>query len=376
MSIPENPEQQIRSRPPSRWFQRMAANLGLLPGESPRELIERAVEDHANGGGGFSPQERTMLLNTLRFGALRVSDVMVPRAEVIAIESEASITALLRLFAEAGHSRIPIYRESLDDPLGMVHIKDLMTWMTQQAAAPRESTTPHNPANDEMQLPVNLNGSADRTSEELQLQCVDMSATVSSIGIMREVLFVPPSMPVVDLLLRMQSEHIHLALVVDEFGGTDGLVSIEDLVEEIVGNIEDEHDYDDIPPIRRDAHGLIASARTPIENIERDLGVSLCDPGSVEELDTLGGLLFAMAGRVPPRGEVIRHPAGVAFEILDASPRRINKVRIVSCPDGGGTGVKLLEDLRQQAPGETGGASPKEPSTPETSRTAHSAEAA
>lgn len=322
MSTPETPDHSRHKQP--RWYQRVAVNLGLAPEENLRDTLERAIQDQSNGTDVFSQQERTMLLNTLRFGGLRVSDVMVPRVDVVAVSQDATVAALLRLFAEAGHSRIPVYSESLDDPLGMIHIKDLMAWITQGATAAGE---------------VRAENGGEASSNGLELQCVNVGATVASAGLVREVLFVPPSMPVVDLLLRMQATHIHLALVVDEHGGTDGLVSIEDLVEEIVGDIEDEHDIDEIPPIRRDGAGLIASARTPIEDIERGLGLKLSgDKEGEEEVDTLGGLLFAMAGRVPPRGEIIKHPSGVDFEILEASARRINKVRIIRRPDGDGTG--------------------------------------
>lgn len=323
-----DPPEQPRSKPQPRWYRRLALNLGLGAEEKLRDTLTRAIEDQSDGAQEFSTQERLMLLNTLRFGGLRVSDVMVPRVDVVAISEDASAAGLLRLFSEAGHSRIPVYRETLDDPQGMVHIKDLMSWIAKSAS--------RGPAN----------GGADG----LHLQEVDMTAPISSIGIVREVLFVPPSMPAVDLLLRMQTTHIHLALVVDEYGGTDGLVSIEDLVEEIVGDIEDEHDIDEIPPIRRDAHGLVASARTPLEDIERDLDLKLCDPETDEDVDTLGGLLFAMAGRVPPRGHVIHHPSGVDFEILEATPRRIGKVRIIRRPNGGGS-----HDHDAQGNGETAG---------------------
>jgi CBS domain containing-hemolysin-like protein len=317
MSSLESPDP-TQPKPHPRWYQRVAAGLGLGSGESLRQTLERAIEEPTQANGDFSPQERTMLLNTLRFGALRVSDVMVPRADIVAVAEDEPVAELLKLFAEAGHSRLPVYRESLDDPLGMVHIKDLTAWLAAQAT-----------------LSPKTNGSGE-SSGGLELGKVDMSAAIAEAGIRREVLFVPPSMPVVDLLLRMQATHIHLAIVVDEFGGTDGLVSIEDLVEEIVGDIEDEHDIDELPPIRREGSTLIASARTPIEDVERALGVNLLDAETEDEGDTLGGLLFAMAGRIPPKGQVIAHPAGVNFQILEATPRRINRVRISGSAIGEG----------------------------------------
>jgi CBS domain containing-hemolysin-like protein len=185
----------------------------------------------------------------------------------------------------------------------MIHIRDLMSWITTEAES--------------------LGG------ERLDLGAVDLLREIGSINIARELLFVTPSMPVLDLLLRMQSSRTHLALVVDEYGGTDGLVSIEDLVEEVVGEIEDEHDVDEAPLLREDARlGLVADARTPIEELERHLGVELSSPEQEEDIDTLGGLVFSLSGRIPSRGQVVRHPSGIEFEVLDADRRRIKKLRI------------------------------------------------
>jgi CBS domain containing-hemolysin-like protein len=228
---------------------------------------------------------------------------MVPRADIVAVEEQASVDEVMRVFREAEHSRLPIYRESLDDPSGMIHIRDLMSWITTQAES--------------------------RGGEKLDLGAVDLSREIGGISIARELLYVPPSMPVLDLLLRMQSSRTHLALVVDEYGGTDGLVSIEDLVEEVVGEIEDEHDVDEAPLLREDARlGLVADARTPIEDLERHLGVELSSPEQEEDIDTLGGLVFSLSGRIPSRGQVVRHPSGIEFEVLDADRRRIKKLRI------------------------------------------------
>jgi CBS domain containing-hemolysin-like protein len=163
----------------------------------------------------------------------------------------------------------------------------------------------------------------------LDLAKVDLKRTVAGMNIMRELLYVPDSMSVLDLLLKMQTTRQHLALVVDEYGGTDGLVSIEDLVEEVVGDIADEHDVDDEPPIRTDPRlGTVADARMPIEDLERYLGLELVSEELEEEIDTLGGLVFSIAGRIPSRGELVRHPSGVEFEVLDADPRRIKKLRL------------------------------------------------
>ena len=285
------------------WLERLLARFGL--GEEPdlREVIEDALARGKEAGGDtFSAQERAMLRNILRFGKLTVEDVMVPRADIIAVEDTITIAELLRVFREAEHSRLPVYNETLDDPRGMIHIRDLMWWIT--TAAEKNATT-------------------------LDLAAVDLGKTVGAINIVREILYVPPSMPVLDLLLRMQSSRLHLALVVDEYGGTDGLVSIEDLIEEVVGEIDDEHDVAEEPLIREDArHGFIADARTPIETLEQRFGIELLSPEQEEDIDTIGGLVFALAGRIPARGERVHHPSGIEFEVLDADPRLIKKLRI------------------------------------------------
>ena len=292
------------------WLERLLARFGL--GEEPnlREVIEDALARGEAAPDAFSAQERKMLLNILRFGKLTVEDVMVPRADIVAVEEQASVDEAMRVFREAEHSRLPIYRETLDDPSGMIHIRDLMSWITTEAE-----------------------GSG---GEKLDLGAVDLSREIGSINITRELLYVPPSMPGLDLLLRMQSSRTHLALVVDEYGGTDGLVSIEDLIEEVVGEIEDEHDVAEAPLFREDARlGLVADARTPIEDLERHLGVELTSPEQEEDIDTLGGLVFALSGRIPSRGQVVRHPSGIEFEVLDADRRRIKKLRI-RVPEKGG----------------------------------------
>ena len=285
------------------WLERLLARFGL--GEEPdlREVIEDALARSKGAAGDtFSAKERAMLLNILRFGKLTVEDVMVPRADIIAVEDSITVAELMRVFREAEHSRLPVYHETLDDPLGMIHIRDLMSWIT---------------------------SAAEKEGANLDLGAVDLASAIGSINIVREILYVPPSMPVLDLLLRMQSSRIHLALVVDEYGGTDGLVSIEDLIEEVVGEIADEHDVAEEPLIREDArHGLIADARTPIETIEERLGIDLVTPEQEEDIDTIGGLVFALAGRIPTRGERVTHPSGIEFEVLDTDPRLIKKLRI------------------------------------------------
>jgi CBS domain containing-hemolysin-like protein len=285
------------------WLERLLARFGL--GEEPdlREVIEDALARGKEAGGDtFSAQERAMLRNILRLGKLTVEDVMVPRADIIAVEDTISVAALMRVFREAEHSRLPVYRETLDDPRGMIHIRDLMSWITT---------------------------AAERNGDSLELGAVDLGRTIGDIDIVRDILYVPPSMPLLDLLLRMQSSRLHLALVVDEYGGTDGLVSIEDLIEEVVGEIDDEHDVAEEPLFREDArHSLLADARTPVETIEQHLGIDLISPEQEEDIDTIGGLVFALAGRIPARGERVRHTSGVEFEVLDADSHLIKRLRI------------------------------------------------
>jgi CBS domain containing-hemolysin-like protein len=288
---------------------RLKSVLGLAEGQDLRGVIGDALKNEPEATTSFSQQERAMLRNILRIGTLRVEDVMVPRADIIAVDEVTPLAELLRVFERAGHSRVPVYNDTLDDPRGMVHIKDLMSWITGQSA------------------PKGRKSNAKKGA--VNLAAVDLSLPLAKTKIWREVLFVPPSMSVVDLLLRMQTTRIHLALVVDEYGGTDGLVSIEDLVEEIVGEIEDEHDVNGGPLIRDDATlGLIADARATISQLEEHLGESIQAGELDDDIDTLGGLVFTLLGRVPVRGEIVPHANLIEFEVLDADPRRIKKLRI------------------------------------------------
>jgi CBS domain containing-hemolysin-like protein len=292
------------------WFERLLQTFGL--GEEPdlRELIEDALARSKSDT--LTAQERSMLRRILHLGTLTVEDVMVPRADIIAVDDTISVAELMGVFRQAEHSRVPVYHETLDDPRGMVHIRDLMSWITSEAEASKEGS--------------------------LNLGKVDLGRNIASINILREILYVPGSMSVLDLLLKMQTTRLHLALVVDEYGGTDGLVSIEDLVEEVVGDIADEHDVEDEPLIKSDPRlGLVADARTGISELEKHLGLELASEEQEEEVDTLGGLVFAIAGRIPARGELVQHPSGIEFEVLDADPRRIKKLRI-HLPDTAETG--------------------------------------
>jgi CBS domain containing-hemolysin-like protein len=302
----------------------LLARMGL---RSPtlRELLESGLKEEPEADAAFSPEEREMLRRLLHFGALRVDDIMVPRADIIALEESDPLSDLLRTFGEAGVSRIPLFAETLDDPRGMIHIKDLFHWLTKEAAG------------DLFNEPIAVAGKENVETAEahsaapqsLDFGRVDLSRPISTAKIRRPVLYVPPSMPATNLLIRMQSTRIHMALVVDEYGGTDGLVTIEDLVEQIVGEIEDEHDVAEAANISIDPKlGLVASARTPVKELEEHLGLKLLTPEEEEDIDTLGGLMFGLLGRVPVRGELVRHPSGLELEVLDADARRLKKVRI------------------------------------------------
>jgi hemolysin (HlyC) family protein len=302
------------------WLSGLRAKLGLPGVPTLRANLENMLKN-AGEEEALSAEEREMLLRTLRFGVLKVEDVMVPRADIIAVDENEPIRELLKTFDAAGVSRVPLFRETLDDPRGMVHVKDLLRWLMADAlgrpASEGHALVPPRPA-----------ASDAATTSVPDLSRVDLSKPIVSAKLRRPMIFVPPSMPAANLLIRMQSTHIHMALVVDEYGGTDGLVTIEDLVEQIVGDIEDEHDEAEAANITKDKLGLVSAARTPVHELEEHLGLTLLKPGEEADIDTLGGLIFSLVGRVPARGELIRHPAGIEFEVLDADPRRVKKLRV------------------------------------------------
>ncbi len=304
---------------PARRWTRLRSWLSGTGTQSLRESIEEAIDQHEteHQTGGIVPAARSMMVNLLEFAALRVDDVMVPRADIVAIEDTATVERLMWRFAEANHSRLPVYRETLDDLAGMVHIKDLMSFIV-GAAKPKGRRKQAKTAE----------GGMDRVAP-LSLRSVDLAKTVKQAGLVRELLFVPPSMAASDLLIKMQATRVHMAIVVDEYGGTDGLLSIEDLVEVIVGDIDDEHDTNEEALIRDLGKGTyLADARAPLDEVEALLGRSLLPEEPRSEADTLGGLIFAMLGRVPARGEIVRHAAGVEFEIAESDSRRVKKIRI------------------------------------------------
>jgi CBS domain containing-hemolysin-like protein len=295
------------------WITRVLRAVFGWKETSARADLQTVLNDGAHDETGFSLQERTMLTNILALRGRRVDDVMVPRADIIAVQQEISLGELIKVFEGAGHSRLVVYNETLDDPVGMVHIRDVIGYMVRHAAVSASVTA-------KRKKPLTAG---------LDLKKVDLSVSLQVGKIIREVLFVPPSMPAIDLLAKMQATRIHLALVIDEYGGTDGIVSMEDVVEQIVGDIEDEHDVAEAAYISIEPKlGLVASARTPVKQLEEHLGMKLLRPDEEEDIDTLGGLMFALLGRVPVRGELVRHPSGLELEVLDADARRLKKVRI------------------------------------------------
>ncbi len=266
------------------WWRRRRghhAENGLGP--SIAELIEeRAQED-----GPVDAHEHTLIANVLRLRDETARDVAVPRADIVAIEAGTSFAALVRRFAEEQHSRLPVYRGTLDEVIGMVHVKDALGFL-------------------------------------------DAGKSPRIENFVRRVLFIAPSTRVLDLLQQMRLSRTHMALVVDEFGGIDGLVTIEDLVEEIVGEIDDEHDVVTTPPeiVERPDGSFLVDGRASPFDVEERTGVPLGEAAEEEDVDTIGGLVASFAGRVPVRGEVVRHESGVEFEILDADPRRIRRLRV------------------------------------------------
>jgi CBS domain containing-hemolysin-like protein len=295
------------------FFARMARALfGWKTGPT-RADIQVVLEAAVPGETGVSPAERTMLQNILALRERRIEDVMVPRADIVAVQQDISLGELMKVFENAAHSRLVVYNDTLDDPTGMVHIRDLIAFMTARATESAEKNTRR-----KKPLPAGLD-----------LKAINLGLALSATQIVRQMLFVPPSMPALDLLAKMQATHIHLALVVDEYGGTDGIVSMEDIVEQIVGDIADEHDEETRPAVVRQPDGsFVADARASLEDVTAAVGAEFNVEEAAEEVDTIGGYLMAQVGRLPLRGELVPGPAGFEIEVLDADPRRIKRVRI------------------------------------------------
>jgi CBS domain containing-hemolysin-like protein len=295
------------------WLDRLRSAIGLKGSASAREELAAAIANE-DVAAGFTPEERVMLSNILHLRDVRVDDIMVPRADIEAVDIGVTLGDLFARFHASGHSRMPVYRDSLDDPVGLVHIKDLMIHLAGTAARAAEPGAPSAPA-------------------AFDLHRVDLGKSLADSSLVRNILFVPPSMPVALLLPTMQASRMQMALVIDEYGGTDGLVSLEDAVEEIVGDIEDETDEDTGPMIVPDGKGgFLADARADLEDLESVIGENIAVGDTGEDVDTIGGLIFGITGRIPVRGELIATPSGYEFEILDADPRRIKRLRIIKRP--------------------------------------------
>jgi CBS domain containing-hemolysin-like protein len=297
-------------------FDRLRALFGR-GGASIRDDIEDALADTSIED-DISPQERALLKNVLALHEVQVGDVMVPHADIIAVSLQTKLADVLEVFRTAGHSRLPVHGETLDDPRGMVHIRDFVAYLAAPAAPQHWKDCADSPPSEPE--------SESATSCRWPRRGLDMS--LSQANILRPVLFVPASMPALDLLVKMQATRTHMALVIDEYGGTEGLASIEDIVEMIVGDIEDEHDSDESPEIESAADGsFIADARAGLSEVCRAIDADLTAIGDAEEIDTLGGLVTALAGHVPARGEIIVED-GIEFEVVDADPRRVKRVKI------------------------------------------------
>ena len=295
------------------WFMRALRTLFRWKPSTMRSDLTDILDAMSPGESGFSPEESRMLKNILGLRERRVGDVMVPRADIIAVQQDIKLGELVRVFEGASHSRLVVYDDTLDDPVGMVHIRDLIAFMTARAAVDPEKN-----AKRKKPLPA-----------DLDLKAINLGMPLSATKIVREILFVPPSMRVIDLLARMQATRIHLSLVVDEYGGTDGLASIEDIVEQIVGEIADEHDEDETPAVAQQPDGsFIADARATIDDVVGVVGSDFDVGDAADDVDTIGGYLVTRAGRLPIRGEIVPGPDLFEFEVLDADPRRVKRVRI------------------------------------------------
>jgi CBS domain containing-hemolysin-like protein len=258
---------------------------------------------------------------------MRVADIMVPRADMYAVDLDATLAELLAEFRESGHSRMPVYRETLDDGVGVIHVKDLVDYMANAATVPARG----------------------KKGPGIDFSRLDLSRTVAESDLVREVLFVPPSMPVANLLALMKSQRRQMALVIDEFGGTDGLVSIEDAVETIVGEIEDEHDEEEPPEIVAEKNGsFVMDAGSSLDDVAAAVGGDFAKDRDDKEVDTIGGVVFSLLGRIPTTGEKVSVP-GFEIQILDADQRRIHRLRIRPVPPEASEPAEPVTDIERAA---------------------------
>ncbi|MFG1297152.1 hemolysin family protein [Xanthobacter variabilis] len=315
MANTDQPTETSSSEPQS-FLDRLRALLGTFrPHGSLRTDLTEVLDASSAPGeeSEFTPAERKMLRNILHLKEVGIGDIMVPRAEIVAVRKDISLGELLKVFVSDAHSRLVVYDDTLDDPVGMVHLRDLIGFL----ASGITSSPP---------------------GAKLDLSSVDLDSTLEEAGLTRRLLYVPPSMPAVDLLVSMQAARTHLALVIDEYGGTDGLVSIEDVVEEIVGEIEDEHDEAAESLLEaQDDGSYLVDARAPLESIVEVLGPGFASEDELEEVDSMGGLAVRLAARVPETGEVITLPGQYQLEVVEADPRRVKKLRIIPPPKSSGT---------------------------------------
>lgn len=347
LPVPVQPAEVARPSPDS-WLLRAIRTLFGWKAGSVRDDLQIVLDASTPDEAGFSAVERTMLRNILGLHERRIADVMVHRADIIAVKRDISLGELMDRFESAGHSRLVVYNETLDDPEGIVHIRDLLAFMTARARV-----TETVKAKRKKPPPAGLD-----------LRAVDLALPLHKANIIRKLLYVPPSMRAIDLLAQMQASRIHLALVVDEYGGSDGLVSIEDIVEQIVGEIDDEHDSDEPPSIVRQAdNSFIADARASLDDVRSVIGEDFVTGEAGEEVETLGGYLVSFVGRLPVRGEVISGPGNYETQVLDADPRRVKRLRIALRKERPPPRSQR-EGRRREAPPEAGQPAPGENPTP------------
>src|ERR1700719_864223 len=330
------------------WLLRIVRSLFGWEAGSVRDDLQVVLDASTPDDVGFSAVERTMLRNILDLHERRIADVMVHRADIVAVKRDIPLGELMSLFESAAHSRLVVYNETLDDPEGIVHIRDLLAFMTAKARVSDTSKAKRKKA-----LPAGLD-----------LRAVDLALPLSEANIIRKLLYVPPSMRAIDLLAQMQASRIHLALVVDEYGGTDGLVSIEDIVEQIVGEIDDEHDSDEPPAIvKQSDNSFIADARASLDDVRSVIGEDCVTGEAGEEVETLGGYLVTHVGRLPVRGEVISGPGNFEIEVLDADPRRVKRLRIGTRKERSAVRAQR-ESRRREAANEPGSAQANDNTNP------------